>query len=132
VAHRIATGGKRFRAAAIGPRAQISDRGPQREHSGNHAAWHPDAGEKALAMSPEGAAQVRSSINRCSITPPTRCGRRSKESTGAEVREATAEIEPTTGTVVKVFTTGTVVQVFLLASDVARTVGGGNELAINP
>ena len=37
-----------------------------------------------------------------------------------EVREATAEVETTTGTVVQAFTTGTVVQVFLLARGVAR------------
>jgi hypothetical protein len=41
-----------------------------------------------------------------------------KRITGVEVREATAEIESTTGTVVKAFTTGTVVQVFLLMADV--------------
>jgi hypothetical protein len=35
------------------------------------------------------------------------------------VREATAEIEPATGTVVGVFTTGTSVQVFLLAQSVS-------------
>jgi len=32
-----------------------------------------------------------------------------------EVREATAEVEPTTGTVVGVFTTGAAVQVYLIA-----------------
>jgi hypothetical protein len=36
---------------------------------------------------------------------------------GVEVREATAEVETTTGSVMHVFTTGTVVQVFLLARD---------------
>jgi hypothetical protein len=38
--------------------------------------------------------------------------------TGVEVREASAEVEPASGTVVKVFATGTVVQVFLLARGV--------------
>jgi hypothetical protein len=33
------------------------------------------------------------------------------------VREATAEVETTTGSVVQVFTTGTMVQVFLLGPD---------------
>ena len=55
-----------------------------------------------------------------------------KRITGVEVREATAEIEPTTGTVVKVFTTGTVVQVFLLASDVPADSWSGNELGNQP
>jgi hypothetical protein len=35
-----------------------------------------------------------------------------------DVREATAELEPATGTVVQVFTTGTMVQVFLLSGKV--------------
>ena len=35
--------------------------------------------------------------------------------TGVAVRESVAEVEPSTGTVVQVFTTGTMVQVFLLA-----------------
>jgi len=38
--------------------------------------------------------------------------------TGVEVREANAEVETTTGTVVQVFTTGTMVQVFQLAGSV--------------
>jgi hypothetical protein len=42
-----------------------------------------------------------------------------------EVREATAEVETTTGTVVQVFTTGTMVQVFLLAHSVAADTWNG-------
>ena len=52
-----------------------------------------------------------------------------KEITGVDVRELAAEIEPTTGTVVKAFTSGTVVQVFTTGtlstrfiSDLASTV----------
>jgi hypothetical protein len=41
-----------------------------------------------------------------------------KRITGREVREAAAEVEPATGTVVHAFTTGTMVQVFLLAGSV--------------
>ena len=48
-----------------------------------------------------------------------------KRITGVEVREATAEVEPTTGTVVQAFTTGTVVQVFLLAQAFPRKPGAG-------
>jgi uncharacterized protein YbcI len=43
-----------------------------------------------------------------------------KRITGVEVREAAAEIEPATGTVVQVFTTGTMVQVFLLAQKISQ------------
>ena len=38
--------------------------------------------------------------------------------TGVSVREAAAEVEPATGTVVQVFTTATLVQVFLLAGHI--------------
>ena len=41
-----------------------------------------------------------------------------KRITGREVREAAAEVEPATGSVVHAFTTGTMVQVFLLAENV--------------
>jgi hypothetical protein len=47
------------------------------------------------------------------------------------VREATAGVEPASGTVVKVFTTGTVVQVFLLARSSPVDVWSGSEPA-NP
>jgi hypothetical protein len=42
-----------------------------------------------------------------------------KRITGVEVREATAEVETKTGTVVHVFTTGAMVQVFLLAHPIS-------------
>jgi len=42
------------------------------------------------------------------------------------VREAKAEIEITTGTVVQVFTTGTVVQVFLLAGGIPAVTWNGS------
>jgi hypothetical protein len=38
--------------------------------------------------------------------------------TGMNVREATAEVEPTSGAVVQVFTSGTMVQVFQLSGEV--------------
>jgi len=49
-----------------------------------------------------------------------------KRITGVEVREATAEVEPTTGTVVGVFTTGTTVQVYLLAHTVPANIWNGS------
>jgi hypothetical protein len=42
------------------------------------------------------------------------------------VREAAAEVEPATGTVVKAFTTGTVVEVFLLAHGVPADTWTGD------
>ena len=50
-----------------------------------------------------------------------------KRITGVEVRQATAEIETTTGTVVQVFTTGTMVQVFQLARSVPSDAWNGND-----
>jgi uncharacterized protein YbcI len=70
--------------------------------------------ETALAQNPAGAVQVQE-FHRELFTSSSHALRQEiKRITGADVREATAEVEPTTGTVVKVFTTGTVVQVFLL------------------
>jgi carbon storage regulator CsrA len=45
------------------------------------------------------------------------------------VREATAEVETNTGTVVKVFTTGTAVQVFLFGRSLPARGGSGSESA---
>ena len=55
-----------------------------------------------------------------------------KTITGVEVREATAEVEPATGTVVGVFTTGTTVQVYLLADSVPADSWGGTESGNHP
>ena len=87
--------------------------------------------ERALAKSPEGAAQVQEFHNQLFNNTADSLRQEIKKITGVEVREATAEIEPTTGTVVKVFTTGAVVQVFLLASDVPADSWSGSELAIS-
>ena len=49
-----------------------------------------------------------------------------KRITGVDVREATAEVETKTGTVVHVFTTGTMVQVFLLAHRIPADTWSGS------
>ena len=78
-----------------------------------HGALSP--AEKALAQTPAGAAQVQE-FHRQLFTDSSESLRQEiKRITGVEVREATAEVETTTGTVVHVFTSGTMVQVFLLA-----------------
>jgi uncharacterized protein YbcI len=83
--------------------------------------------EKALARSPEGAAQVQEFHRQLFHSSADALRQEIKRITGVEVREATAEVEPATGTVVQVFTTGTVVQVFLLAGSVPPGAwsGGG-------
>ncbi len=81
-----------------------------------HGALSP--AEKALARSPEGAAQVQEFHRQLFLHSSDALRQEIKRIIGAEVREAAAEVEPATGTVVKVFTTGTVVQVFLLDRNV--------------
>jgi uncharacterized protein YbcI len=70
--------------------------------------------EQTLAKSPEGAAKVQEFHRQLFANASESLRKEIKRITGVEVREAAAEVEPGTGTVVKVFTTGTVVQVFLL------------------
>ncbi len=89
-----------------------------------HGALSP--AEKALAKSPEGAAQVQEFHRQLFANASDSLRQEIQKITGVEVREATAEVEATTGTVVQVFTTGTMVQVFLLAKSVAADTWSGN------
>ena len=89
-----------------------------------HGALSP--AEQALAKSPAGAAQVQDFHRQLFADSCEPLRQEIKRITGVEVREAVAEIEPTTGTVVQVFTTGTVVQVFLLAQNVPADTWSGN------
>ena len=89
-----------------------------------HGALSP--AEKALAQSPKGAAQVQDFHKQLFDSSADALRQEIKRITGVEVREAAAEVEPTSGTVVQVFTTGTVVQVFLLAQGVAAGSWSGN------
>ena len=74
--------------------------------------------ERDLAKSPVGATQVQDFHRQLFTSAADSLRREIQRITGIEVREAVAEVEPITGTVVHAFTTGTVVQVFLLACDV--------------
>jgi len=74
--------------------------------------------EKAMAESPEGAARMQEFHRQLFTTSADSLREEIKNITGVKVREATAEVETTTGAVVHAFTTGTVVQVFLLACSV--------------
>ena len=78
-----------------------------------HGALSP--AEQAMAQSPEGAAKVQEFHRQLFLNASDTLRQEIKRITGMEVREATAEMEPTTGAVVQVFTSGTMVQVFLLA-----------------
>jgi len=81
-----------------------------------HGALSP--AEKALATNPAGAAQLQEFHRQLFMSSAELLRQEIKRITGVEVREATAEVESATGSVVHTFTTGTVVQVFLLASGV--------------
>ena len=70
--------------------------------------------EKALSLSPGGAAQVQEFHRQLFLNSADSLRQEIKRITGREVREAIAEVEPASGTVVHAFTTGNVVQVFLL------------------
>jgi uncharacterized protein YbcI len=89
-----------------------------------HGALSP--AEQALANSPKGAAQVQEFHRRLFVNASDSLRQEIKRITGVEVREATAEIEPATGTVVGVFTSGTTVQVYLLAQNVPTETWSGD------
>ena len=78
--------------------------------------------EKALALSPAGAAQVQEFHRQLFLTSADGLRDEIKRITGREVREAAAEVEPATGSVVHAFTTGNVVQVFLLSEVVPAEI----------
>jgi uncharacterized protein YbcI len=89
-----------------------------------HGALSP--AEKALAKSPAGASQVQEYHRQLFNNSADELRQEIKRITGVEVREASAEVEPTTGTVVHAFTTGTVVQVFLLAGSIPTDTWNGS------
>jgi uncharacterized protein YbcI len=89
-----------------------------------HGALSP--AETALARSPAGAAQVQEFHRQLFTNSLDSLRQEIKRITGVDVSEATAEVEATTGTVVKAFTNGTVVQVFLLAHSVPTDTWSGN------
>jgi len=70
--------------------------------------------EKALAQSPSGAAQVQEFHRQLFANSTDAMREEIMRITGRKVREAAAEVETATGTVVHAFTTGAMVQVFLL------------------
>ena len=81
-----------------------------------HGALSP--AETALAMTPEGAVRVQEFHRQLFNDSVDSLRQEIKRITGVDVREAVAEVEMATGTVVHAFTSGTMVQVFLLAQSV--------------
>jgi uncharacterized protein YbcI len=89
-----------------------------------HGALSP--AEQALAKSPAGAAEVQEFHRQLFASSADSLRQEIRRITGVEVREATAEVETTTGTVVHAFTTGTIVQVFLLAQSLSAETWDGS------
>ena len=85
-----------------------------------HGALTP--AEQALAMNPEGAAQVQDFHRQLFANSSESLRQEIKRITGVDVREATSEVETSTGTVVHAFTSGTMVQVFLMAENLTQEV----------
>jgi len=89
-----------------------------------HEALSP--AERALAKSPAGAAKMQEFHRQLFASSSDALRQEIKRITGLDVREATAEVETSTGAVVQAFTTGAVVQVFLLAGSVPTDTWSGN------
>jgi uncharacterized protein YbcI len=83
-----------------------------------HGALSP--AERALARSPEGAAQLQEFHRQLFSNSSEPLRQEIKRITGVEVRQALAEVEPATGTVIQVFNSGTMVQVFLLSQSIPQ------------
>lgn len=88
--------------------------------------------EKALALTEAGAAQVQEFHRQLFLASADALRKEIKRITGREVREARAEVEPVTGTVVHAFTTGNVVQVFGLSAKIPATTAGKSESEAAP
>jgi uncharacterized protein YbcI len=90
-----------------------------------HGALTP--AEEALARSPEGAAQVQEFHRQLFADSSGLLREEIKRITGVAVREAAAEVETATGTVVHAFTSGTMVQVFQLAQGILADAWSGKD-----
>lgn len=81
--------------------------------------------ETALAKTPEGAAQVQEFHRLLFAGDSDALRGEIQRITGVAVREATAEVEPTSGAIAHAFTTGAVVQVFLLDGNTPTEIWSG-------
>jgi uncharacterized protein YbcI len=82
-----------------------------------HGALTP--AEQALAADPAGATKVQNFHRELFANSSSGLREEIKRITGVDVREAAAEVETASGTVVHAFTSGTMVQVFLLSDNVS-------------
>lgn len=82
--------------------------------------------EKVLSQTPAGAAQVREFHRQLFDSAVGPLSEEIRQITGVPVREATAEIEPSTGALMQVFSTGTMVQVFQLTEGLSAATWNAN------
>jgi uncharacterized protein YbcI len=71
--------------------------------------------EQALSQTPQGAAQVQEFHRQLFAGSTTEMRQEISRLTGRRVKEAAAELDPATGSVIHAFSTGDMVQVFLLS-----------------
>ncbi len=93
-----------------------------------HEALSP--AEQALAKSTEGAANLREYHQQLFRNSVGLLRKEIERITGRKVREAAAEVDPGTGSVIHAFTTGTTVQVFLLAHSAVSEICAPSEVAV--
>jgi uncharacterized protein YbcI len=86
-----------------------------------HEALSP--AEQVMAKTPKGAARMQEFHRQLFQSSADSLRTEIKRITGRDVREAAAEIDSATGSVVHAFTTGTMVQVFLLTENVLTESG---------
>ena len=91
-----------------------------------HEALSP--AEKALASTPEGAAQVQVFHRELFRSSVDLLREEIRRITGIAVGEAAAEVETTTGAVVHAFTSGSMVQVFRLSGRISAETWNRSEL----
>jgi uncharacterized protein YbcI len=95
-----------------------------------HGALTP--AEESLSKTAEGAAQVQEYHRQLFATSSDMLRKEIERITGVAVREAAAEVETATGTVVHAFTSGTMVQVFQLAEGILAKTWNGNGKQATP
>lgn len=83
-----------------------------------HGALTP--AERAMSADADGAARVQEFHRQLFASSVETLRQEIKRITGVEVREAAAEVETATGTVVQAFTSGTMVQVFMLTHPLSQ------------
>jgi uncharacterized protein YbcI len=86
-----------------------------------HEALSP--AEQVMAKTPRGAARMQEFHRQLFQSSADSLRTEIKRITGRDVREAAAEIDSATGSIVHAFTTGTMVQVFLLTDSVLTESG---------